>query len=1128
MIRPATKHTIEILGGVVGVVALAGVTLAVMLARGPIPLDFLTPTLSRLLSEAAGDYAVDVAHAQLHWSGTHNTLELRVKGVDLRDSDGGDAAHIPELDIGISSLGLSEGRFSPTRVSVVSAQVALYRDKFGTFSVGRQVGPSRVAEAQPSAGPTDSALPLILDWFTQSDTDGPASYLNEIEIKQAYLTFTDDRTGITINAPSSHLILARTKNGLRGELQAEASIGNEEFTLGVDLDMLQGGQGGQADLRFSPVTISHLAPLSEFFTPFAVFDLPVSGVATIDLGDGGLVREAQLSLKGDSGTFGFGLNSDAPRMTVDTASLNATYYPPTGHIDLEWFTFKGPNSQGTLTAKGQVQLSETAPIQAEAINIDLFAEDLALDVPELFDGVFELPSLVATAQIGLGEDWSVGLKGLHAEFPQGRLFLTGSAHAAPGSPVVIADGVVKNFQAADLGRVWPKGVIPPAREWVVPHVHSGLLTEGQLKVRAPAGAFAQKPPHNSAIDFVFRVEDGSASYVTGLPPLTDVTANMHMTGQTFHLDLVEANILGTKIKTGSVDMQALGVKGTPITVGATGAGPLEDLLEIVDAEPLGFISAYGASTKDFAGTADLRFDMTIPQKSKIEVEDVKFKVAANGKNVKLPSFLDRDLNNGTIELEVTELGLKGTGEIEINGVPGALEYTEKFRNRGETPSGYRLFARLDDGARAALGFNTGDAMVGEVPVELTAVGNGTSIARFDVKTDLLGARIDLPDINLAKPVGAPLKAWLSGTVSPDGQVTLNKLDASGSEIELDGSAVLGPNGQLLSARFEGSRIPGLFEGTISAQRTKTDSLAVSIAGDYLNAAPLLEQFGQGDGTNTASWRLAVNLDEVDLRKGVLAKEVVIDAEAAEGKVTFADARGRFASGGDFFAFLSKSGDTGRKLSVTASNAGELINGLTGIDGVKQGRAAMTVMLPNEVADDTVTRLPGETTRMNGELKISDFKVVDVPVLARLLNIGSLQGMSDLLQGEGISFAQLTVPFWLEEELFGIEDGRASGQALGLTVNGVIDRQREVADLRGSIVPAYMLNSVLGYVPVVGQLLVNRKGEGVIGFTYGVEGPLSEPQLVVNPLSALAPGFLRRLFEMEEAEARSDLPAPTAP
>jgi hypothetical protein len=81
------------------------------------------------------------------------------------------------------------------------------------------------------------------------------------------------------------------------------------------------------------------------------------------------------------------------------------------------------------------------------------------------------------------------------------------------------------------------------------------------------------------------------------------------------------------------------------------------------------------------------------------------------------------------------------------------------------------------------------------------------------------------------------------------------------------------------------------------------------------------------------------------------------------------------------------------------------------------------------------------------------------------------------------------------------------------------------DLSGSLVPIYGLNSFLGSVPILGDILVSKKGEGIFGLTYAMKGNLNEPSISVNPLSVLTPGIFRRIFEF--AIPKEPAPLPTS-
>jgi len=61
---------------------------------------------------------------------------------------------------------------------------------------------------------------------------------------------------------------------------------------------------------------------------------------------------------------------------------------------------------------------------------------------------------------------------------------------------------------------------------------------------------------------------------------------------------------------------------------------------------------------------------------------------------------------------------------------------------------------------------------------------------------------------------------------------------------------------------------------------------------------------------------------------------------------------------------------------------------------------------------------------------------------------------------------------------------------------------------------------LGGIPVLGQLLVGGEGEGFLAFLYRISGPLAEPEVKVNALSALAPGFLRGLFGLFDSGSKA--------
>jgi hypothetical protein len=164
--------------------------------------------------------------------------------------------------------------------------------------------------------------------------------------------------------------------------------------------------------------------------------------------------------------------------------------------------------------------------------------------------------------------------------------------------------------------------------------------------------------------------------------------------------------------------------------------------------------------------------------------------------------------------------------------------------------------------------------------------------------------------------------------------------------------------------------------------------------------------------------------------------------------------------------------------------------------------------------------------------MDDFVVRKAPALAKLLNAMSLSGVQSLLNNEGLRFQRLESDFeWLfrdQGDLLVVKDGKTSGSSLGLTFEGVVNQRTNITDISGTIIPLSGVNNVLGGIPVLGQILTG--GKALIAATYNISGPSGDPDVSVNPLSVLAPGFLRGILfeESVESKIRRESEQPTSP
>ncbi len=146
------------------------------------------------------------------------------------------------------------------------------------------------------------------------------------------------------------------------------------------------------------------------------------------------------------------------------------------------------------------------------------------------------------------------------------------------------------------------------------------------------------------------------------------------------------------------------------------------------------------------------------------------------------------------------------------------------------------------------------------------------------------------------------------------------------------------------------------------------------------------------------------------------------------------------------------------------------------------------------------------------LKIYDFKLKKLPVLTKILTLASLQGISDILSGEGISFDDFEMNFKNEGTTMTISEIYAIGPAISVLMNGYIEKNK-IISLRGTLVPATTINKFIGSIPVVGKLLVGKKtGEGVFGVSFKIKGPPKNLETTVNPIKTLTPRFITRTLE----------------
>ena len=275
-----------------------------------------------------------------------------------------------------------------------------------------------------------------------------------------------------------------------------------------------------------------------------------------------------------------------------------------------------------------------------------------------------------------------------------------------------------------------------------------------------------------------------------------------------------------------------------------------------------------------------------------------------------------------------------------------------------------------------------------------------------------------------------------------------------------------------------------------------------IKGKLFDAEPLLKSLYKTSDKKTLSKdftsEIKVNIDKALTGTNDNVSNFAMIASIKQGIYIKLSLKGNFSENEIIEMSIYKVDGDKRTLQIISDRARPFIKNFDFIKGFEGGKLEYESIISKE-----------ET---NSNLLISDFKVSKVPALAQLLTLASLQGIADTLSGEGIRFESFEMKSNSKGNVMNIEDALAMGPAVSILLEGYVDKGKTVS-LRGTLVPATKLNSIIASIPLVGDILVGKKtGEGVVGVSFKMKGPPKNIKTTVNPIKTLTPRFITRTLE----------------
>jgi len=303
-------------------------------------------------------------------------------------------------------------------------------------------------------------------------------------------------------------------------------------------------------------------------------------------------------------------------------------------------------------------------------------------------------------------------------------------------------------------------------------------------------------------------------------------------------------------------------------------------------------------------------------------------------------------------------------------------------------------------------------------------------------------------------------------------------------------------------------IPSLIDGAVKITPDRVAGvLGIELDANYLNVSPWTDDlFAERKSNIDVPLKMKGSVKELILDEAYIVKESELYFSHT-GEVIETARLEALSDEKPLKLELSTREDLKRQLDISVPDASKAVLAFMGLDNTKGGRLNIEVDLP----------AAGEDGAFVGTADMRDFTVVEAPAFAQLLSLASLTGLADTLSSGSMQFEKFKVPFTILGDNIAIRDARLYGPALGMTGDGDIDLNLRVLDFDGTLVPAYTANSILGDIPLLGDIFVQEKDGGLFALTYTVSGPFERTQVAVNPLSALTPGFLRRIFKRDRSE-----------
>jgi hypothetical protein len=854
-------------------------------------------------------------------------------------------------------------------------------------------------------------------------------------------------------------------------------------------------------------------------------NVPLSAVIRAEIERDGKLQALEGRILAGRGYFGSRDDADS-RVNIDEAQLLVRWNPETRQLLLPFELQSGPSRASFLTQLDVPATPGTPWTLTMPRGAVVFASaDRSNDPPLIVDRIKFRASIDPEKKLFEIDQ---------ADFASmaGGFALSGSIDYSSSDPRIAIGVAGTRMTLSAFKRLWPALVTPRLRSWVVERVTGGMIDRIVVATNAPLSTFEPggPPVPDDGLSVDLQTTGNTLSVVDGLPPLKDANLNVRVQGRTATVRIDRTSVelpSGRKItlSNGVFEVPDTHPKPSPARTRFRAEGAADAAAELLSLERLRDSSNVALDPATTKGTFVAQIGLDHLLTGSLTKENVNYAVDADISNFVAEKWVrGQKVEATSLKLIANTQGFYTRGDVKIGGLPATVDYRKPS---GDTDAEVRIQATLDDAGRARLGLGMGEVLQGPVPFRLTGrVGSSDRESRYQIEADLKDSKISELLPGWWKQAGKATKVSFTAIDRPQ-IMRFDDIVIEGPGTLVKGMIELDSNNEIVLASFPTFALSDGDKATLRADRAPDGSLKVTMRGELFDGRGFIKSATSSSSGDKAKASPSSRDFDLDIKLGTVTgynvealRGLELRMSRRNGHVRTFGMTGRLGPNSSLMGDLRTYPGGRRVIYMESNDAGALLR-FTDVYSRVVGGQVWAAMDP-----PTADHLPQE-----GVVNVRDFSIRGEQQLERVAanNAADPNRSGGTAQsfGAGVTFTRMRAEFTRSPGKLSVRDGVVWGPAMGATIEGTLDYTRDNVGMRGTFVPAYALNNLLARVPIVG-LFMGGQNEGIFGMTYEVVGPVSNATLRVNPMSMMAPGFLRKIFEFRNADDRNSVPPLSSP